>query len=94
MRSVNEDNRTGFHSDIRITGQDRPVTGGNDAPLDISMPQLKDSAKKAKDILVKNVKIVQGNFYQYYIQFKSIDVEESFFRLTDFGKLFIEACIK
>ena len=27
-------------------------------------------------------------------QFKSIDVEESFFRLTDFGKLFIEACIK
>ena len=27
-------------------------------------------------------------------QFKSIDVEESFFRLTDLGKLFIEACIK
>jgi hypothetical protein len=48
MRSINEDNRTGFHSDIRITGQDRPVTGGNDAPLDISMPQLKDSARKQK----------------------------------------------
>ena len=27
-------------------------------------------------------------------QFKSIDVEESFIRLTDFGKIFIEACIK
>ena len=27
-------------------------------------------------------------------QFESIDVEESFFRLTDLGKLFIEACIK
>ena len=61
MRSINEDNRTGFHSDIRITGQDRPVTGGNDAPLDISMPQLKDSAKKAKDILLGNKNSSGGN---------------------------------
>ena len=26
--------------------------------------------------------------------FKSISVDESFFRITDFGKLFIKACVK
>ena len=31
-----------------------------------------------KDILVKNVKIVQGNFYQYYIQFEPINVTVSY----------------
>ena len=31
-----------------------------------------------KDILDKNVKIVQGNFYQYYIQFKPTDVIVSY----------------
>ena len=26
--------------------------------------------------------------------FKSISVDESFYRITDFGKLFIKACVK
>ena len=58
---LNEDNRTGFHSGTVTTGADRPVTGGNDAPLDVNLDQLKDAAKQAKDtIMGKGTKVASG----------------------------------
>ena len=52
VNKVNEDNASGFHSNVVTTGFDRAVTGGNDAPLPVTMPQFKESIKKSKDILL------------------------------------------
>ena len=52
INKVNEDNASGFHSNTVYTGADRAVTGGNDAPVPVTMPQFKESVKKAKDTLM------------------------------------------
>lgn len=58
---LNEDNRTGFHTGNVVTGADRPVTGGNDAPLDVNLDQLKAAAKQAKEtIMGKGTKVASG----------------------------------
>lgn len=49
---LNEDNRSGFHTHTVNTGIDRSVTGGNDAPVDVGLPRLKQSAKEAGNILM------------------------------------------
>lgn len=38
INKVNEDNASGFHSNTVYTGADRAVTGGNDAPLQVTTP--------------------------------------------------------
>lgn len=52
MSFINEDNTSGFHTGTVHTGVHRSVTGGNDAPVDVGLPKLKQSVKKAKDILM------------------------------------------
>ena len=52
VNKVNEDNASGFHSNVVTTGFDRAVTGGNDSPLPVTMPKFKESIKKSKDILL------------------------------------------
>ena len=52
INKVNEDNASGFHSNVVTTGFDRAATGGNDAPSPVTMPQFKESVKKAKDTLM------------------------------------------
>ena len=54
MIHVNEDNRSGFHSNTFTQGVDRQVTGGNDAPVEVGLQKLKASAKEAKDIIMGN----------------------------------------
>ena len=58
---LNEDNKTGFHTGNVVTGSDRPVTGGNDAPIDVNLDQLKAAAKQAKEtIMGKGTKVASG----------------------------------
>ena len=52
INKVNEDNESGFHSNVVYTGADRAATGGNDAPFPVTMPKFKESIKKTKDILM------------------------------------------
>ena len=52
MSFINEDNTSGFHTGTVHTGVHRSVTGGNDAPVDVGLSKLKQSVKKAKDILM------------------------------------------
>lgn len=52
VNKVNEDNASGFHSNVVTTGFDRAVTSGNDSPLPVTMPKFKESIKKSKDILL------------------------------------------
>lgn len=40
INKVNEDNASGFHSNTVYTGTDRAVTGGNDAPLQVTPPSV------------------------------------------------------
>lgn len=49
---LNEDNRSGFHTDTFHTGIDRATTGGNDAPLPVGLGKVRQSTKEAKDILM------------------------------------------
>ena len=55
INKVNEDNASGFHSNVVTTGFDRAVTGGNDSPLPVTMPKFKESIKKSKDILLMSL---------------------------------------
>jgi len=52
MGLIKEDNASGFHTGTVHTGVHRSVTDGNDAPVDVGLPKLKQSVKKAKDILM------------------------------------------
>lgn len=73
-----EDNLSGFHSGTVHTGVHRSVTGGNDAPLDVSLPQLKQSAKQAKDILMgKDGGSVHTDSHDVYNIDNSVHIDQS-----------------
>ena len=48
---INEDDTTGFHAMNVVNGVHRQVTGGNDAPPPVDLPELKRSAVNAVNIL-------------------------------------------